>query len=132
MLEPRFASLLKEIGTLGVRTALDDFGNGYSSLTALTNLPVQLVKINRSFTAQVGENIPAEKKALELVRGIVTIATALALPTVVEGVETPEQASQCKADDWTPRTGKRRRSCRIWSESIRSWASSTPNSRYTS
>ncbi|WP_237725102.1 putative bifunctional diguanylate cyclase/phosphodiesterase [Deinococcus alpinitundrae] len=93
MLEPRFAAVLKEINTLGVRTALDDFGNGYSSLTALTNLPVQVVKIDRSFTAPIGEDTPAGHKALELVRGIVTIATALGLPTVAEGIETSEQAA---------------------------------------
>ncbi|WP_309572274.1 EAL domain-containing protein [Deinococcus sp.] len=93
MLEPRFAAVLKEINTLGVRTALDDFGNGYSSLTALTNLPVQVVKIDRSFTAPIGEDTSAGTKALELVRGIVTIASALGLPTVAEGIETPEQAN---------------------------------------
>ncbi|WP_456833141.1 sensor domain-containing phosphodiesterase [Deinococcus sp. UYEF24] len=92
MLEPRFAAVIHEVHALGVRTALDDFGNGYSSLTALTSLPVHLVKIDRSFTAPIGETTPAEKQALEVVRGIVTIASALRLPTVAEGVETPEQA----------------------------------------
>ncbi len=92
MLEPRFAAVLKEINALGVRTALDDFGNGYSSLAALTNLPVQVVKIDRSFTAPIGEDTPAGKRALEVVRGIVTLVNALGLPTVAEGIETPEQA----------------------------------------
>jgi diguanylate cyclase (GGDEF)-like protein len=92
MLEPRFAAVLKEINALGVRTALDDFGNGYSSLTALTGLAVQAVKIDRSFTAPIGERTPEGQRALEVVRGIVTIATALGLPTVAEGIETSEQA----------------------------------------
>jgi len=92
MLEPRFTAVLKEINALGVRTALDDFGNGYSSLAALTNLPVQVVKIDRSFTAPIGEDTPAGRKALEVVRGIVTLVNALGLPTVAEGIETPEQA----------------------------------------
>ncbi|AZI44130.1 EAL domain-containing protein [Deinococcus psychrotolerans] len=92
LLEPRFAAVLKEINALGVQTALDDFGNGYSSLAALTNLPVQVVKIDRSFTAPIGEDTPAGKRALEVVRGIVTLVNALGLPTVAEGVETPEQA----------------------------------------
>ncbi|MGY2895622.1 putative bifunctional diguanylate cyclase/phosphodiesterase [Deinococcus sp. UYEF24] len=92
MLEPRFAAVLKEINALGVRTALDDFGNGYSSLTALTSLAVQAVKIDRSFTAEVSERTPAGQRALEVVRGIVTIASALRLPTVAEGIETHEQA----------------------------------------
>ncbi len=92
MLEPRFATVLHEVHKLGVRTALDDFGNGYSSLTALTSLPVQVVKIDRSFTAPIGEDTPGGRQALEVVRGIVTLATAYGLPTVAEGIETPEQA----------------------------------------
>ena len=92
LLEPRFVSALQEIKALGVRTALDDFGNGYSSLMALVSLPIEMVKIDRSFTAGIGEDTPARKKALEVVRGIVSLATAYGLPTVAEGVETPEQA----------------------------------------
>lgn len=92
MLEPRFAPVLQDLHTLGVRTALDDFGNGYSSLMALTSLPIELVKIDRSFTAQIGEVTPSGERALEVVRGIVALSTALGLPTVAEGIETPRQA----------------------------------------
>jgi len=92
MLEPRFASVLHEVHALGVRTALDDFGNGYSSLTAMTSLPVQVIKIDRSFTAGIGQSTAAEVRALDVVRGIVTLANAYGLSTVAEGVETPEQA----------------------------------------
>ena len=92
LLEPTFAPVLQELHTLGVQTTLDDFGTGYSSLTALASLPVQALKIDRSFTAPIGENTPAGKRGLEVVRGILTLADAYGLPTVVEGVETPEQA----------------------------------------
>jgi diguanylate cyclase (GGDEF)-like protein len=92
MLEPRFAAVLHEVHTLGVRTALDDFGNGYNSLVALASLPVQVVKIDRSFTVRVGEDTPAGKRSLEVVRGIVTLANAFGLPTVAEGIETQGQA----------------------------------------
>ena len=92
MLEPRFAPVLLEVRALGVRTALDDFGNGYSSLTAMTGLPVQLVKIDRSFTVNVGQDTPGAERALEVVHGIVTVANAYGLPTVAEGVETAKQA----------------------------------------
>ena len=92
MLEPRFAAVLHEVHALGVRTALDDFGNGYSSLKAMTSLPVQVLKIDRSFTMDIGEDTPGAVRALEVVRGIVTLANAYGLPTVAEGVETPEQA----------------------------------------
>ena len=80
------------MNSLGVQTALDDFGNGFSSLMALTSLPIQMVKIDRSFIARIGEDTPAGKKALEAVRGIVMLATAYELLTVAEGVETSEQA----------------------------------------
>ncbi|GGL94675.1 hypothetical protein GCM10010840_35880 [Deinococcus aerolatus] len=93
MLEPRFAPVLQDLHALGVRTALDDFGNGYSSLMALTSLPIELVKIDRSFTAPIGEVTPSGQRALEVVRGIVALATALGLPTVAEGIETPRQAA---------------------------------------
>jgi diguanylate cyclase (GGDEF)-like protein len=92
LLEPRFAAVLQEVQALGVRTALDDFGSGYSSLTALTSLPIQMVKIDQSFIAGIGEDGPGAARALEVVRGIVTLADTYGLPTVAEGVETLEQA----------------------------------------
>ena len=92
LLEPRFISALHEIKALGVRTALDDFGNEYSSLMALVSLPIEMVKIDRSFTAGIGRDTPGAVRALDVLRGIVTLATAYGLPTVAEGVETPVQA----------------------------------------
>jgi diguanylate cyclase (GGDEF)-like protein len=94
ILEPRFAAVLHDVRELGVRTALDDFGNGYSSLTAMTSLPVQMVKIDRSFTSGIGEDTPRAEQALEVIRGIVTLAGAYGLPTVAEGVESAEQAAR--------------------------------------
>lgn len=93
LLQPdRFARVLRDLDALGVRTALDDFGTGYSSLTALANLPIQLLKIDRGFTAEVGQDSPAGRQALEVIRGIVTLAGAYGLTTVAEGVETQQQA----------------------------------------
>ena len=93
LLEPRFVSVLHELKALGVRTALDDFGNGYSSLMALVNLPIQMVKLDRSFTAEIGKGTPEAERALDVLCGIVKLATAYGLPTVAEGVETHEQAA---------------------------------------
>ena len=93
LLQPeRYASVLEQLSALGVHTALDDFGTGYSSLTALARLPVKILKIDRSFTAAVGEPTPDGHKALEVVRGVVTIAKAYGLSTVAEGIETAQQA----------------------------------------
>jgi len=93
LLEPHLATALQELRILGVQLALDDFGTGYSSLTALTSLPIQSVKIDRGFTMKIGEDTPEGRQALEMVRGIVVLASAYGLPIVAEGVETPEQAA---------------------------------------
>ena len=92
LLEPSFAPVLHELRALGIWTVLDDFGIGYSSLTALASLPVQVVKIDRSFTARIGEDTRDGEKAQEVVRGILTLANAYGLPAVLEGIEKPEQA----------------------------------------
>jgi len=72
---------------LGVRIALDDFGTGYSSLGYLHELPVDILKIDRSFIVATGEN----SKRRELVTAIQRLGQALSLTTVAEGVETKEQ-----------------------------------------
>ena len=73
----------------GVRLAIDDFGTGYSSLAYLRDLPVDTVKVDKSFV----DRIVGEEIDLELVRTIVTLAGKLGLDTVAEGVEGHEQAA---------------------------------------
>jgi diguanylate cyclase (GGDEF)-like protein len=81
---------LSELRLQGVRVAIDDFGTGYSSLSYLRDLPIDTVKIDRSFVpADAGR--PASGQAA-LVRAIVDLARGLELTTVAEGVETAEQA----------------------------------------
>ncbi|SHN47483.1 putative bifunctional diguanylate cyclase/phosphodiesterase [Cryptosporangium aurantiacum] len=87
------AGLLRELRELGVRVALDDFGVGYSSLTYLRQLPVDVVKLDRSFTRELGTG----PDAVILVDGVLDLAYRLGLETVAEGVETDEQASQLRA-----------------------------------
>ncbi len=82
------ARALKRVRALGVAVALDDFGSGQSSLSQLVRLPVDSVKIDRSFT-QTAMSDPA---ALRLLTSIVGVCQALALPVVAEGVEQPELA----------------------------------------
>jgi diguanylate cyclase (GGDEF)-like protein len=78
---------LQGLKRLGVRLALDDFGTGYSSLAYLTQLPIDTLKIDRSFVHKLGEG--GQSRAV--VRSITALAQALGLSTVAEGVETREQ-----------------------------------------
>jgi diguanylate cyclase (GGDEF)-like protein len=73
---------------LGVRFAIDDFGTGYSSLSHLRNLPVDCVKIDRSFIKDLE---PGAEGCTTLVRGIIALAHNLGLRVVAEGVETAQQ-----------------------------------------
>jgi diguanylate cyclase (GGDEF)-like protein/PAS domain S-box-containing protein len=83
------ASILEEVSALGVQLALDDFGTGYSSLSLLQNLPVDTLKIDRSFIRRVDA---VERRAF--VQAILDLAQALDLPVVAEGIEAPEQVHE--------------------------------------
>jgi diguanylate cyclase (GGDEF)-like protein len=83
---------LKELRELGVQLAIDDFGTGYSSLSYLDRLPVDIVKVDKSFTARLGfaNEVP------QLVKTVVQLGEALGLETIVEGIESIEQFEQIK------------------------------------
>jgi diguanylate cyclase (GGDEF)-like protein len=78
---------LAELKQLGVRLAIDDFGTGYSALAYLRSFPIDIVKIDQSFVASLEE----DEQAVALVRSIISVADALGLDTVAEGVETVAQ-----------------------------------------
>ena len=80
-------AILTRLRELGVRLALDDFGTGYSSLSYLQRLPVDILKIDRTFIGGVTGS--AEESALP--RAIITLGQTLGLETVAEGIETAEQ-----------------------------------------
>ena len=80
-------ALLQSLRDLGVRLAIDDFGTGYSSLAYLSRLPVDVIKVDRSFVGDLGG---AGSRA-ELARTIIDMARALRLGTTAEGVESGEQ-----------------------------------------
>jgi diguanylate cyclase (GGDEF)-like protein/PAS domain S-box-containing protein len=84
---------LEALRTIGVRVALDDFGTGYSSLAYLQRLPVDVLKIDRAFTADV----TAGGKRAALARAVVTLADTLGLRTVAEGIETAAQHAELLA-----------------------------------
>ncbi len=84
---------IRRIHSLGVRIAIDDFGTGYSALSYLHLLPVEILKIDRSFVGRLGPD-PRDRA---VITGLIDLAHALDLVVVAEGVETPEQLADLAA-----------------------------------
>jgi len=82
------AEILRRLKDLGVRIMMDDFGTGHSSLSALHSLPIDSLKVDRSFVARM----PDDLQAVELVRAMVVLGHNLGIQVVAEGVETSDQA----------------------------------------
>ncbi|HEY9850068.1 MAG TPA: EAL domain-containing protein [Leptolyngbyaceae cyanobacterium] len=85
-------NILRELNSRQIQLSIDDFGTGYSSLSYLHNFPVNVMKIDKSFTDQMDGN---QKKG-GLVPGIISIAHTLGMMAVAEGVETATQLTQLK------------------------------------
>jgi EAL domain-containing protein (putative c-di-GMP-specific phosphodiesterase class I) len=81
--------MMERLKALGVRISMDDFGTGYSSLSYLHLLPVDVVKIDRSFVSQVESSLHHRV----LVEATILVARSLGMLTVAEGVETSGQAA---------------------------------------
>jgi len=86
----RTAALLTSLRACGVRISIDDFGTGYSSLAYLKQLPVDEVKIDRSFVT----DLAAGGADTSLISAVVAIASSFGMSTVAEGVEEPDQAER--------------------------------------
>ena len=76
-------SIVTSLKNQGIQLALDDFGTGFSSLSHLRSLPFDMIKIDRSFVA----NIDSNAESMAIVRAVTTLAGALSVPVCVEGIE---------------------------------------------
>ena len=86
------ATMLSDLRDMGIQVQIDDFGTGYSSLSYLHTLPVDTLKIDRSFISRLGLN----SNNTEIVQTILSLAHSLGMKVIAEGVETNEQLSSLK------------------------------------
>lgn len=84
------AMLLQELSDRGIQLCLDDFGTGYSSLSYLNRLPINVLKLDCSFV----KRLCIDQESREIIRAIATMAQAMNMEIIAEGIETEEQFSQ--------------------------------------
>lgn len=89
----RTTRILSELKALGLGTNIDDFGTGYSSLSYLIRLPLDILKLDRSFVSRMDKN----KESRQIVHTIISLADNLGMDVVAEGIETVEQADELKS-----------------------------------
>jgi len=95
--DPQIRAVLDAIRQLGCRIALDDFGTGYSSLSYLNRFPVDIVKIDQSFTRSIRDKVPEiSQRSRMLVEGISAISHKMNCVVIAEGIESVEQQEMLK------------------------------------
>ena len=86
-MEENSLSILKQLTAIGLKTSIDDFGTGFSSLNSLTQFPINTIKIDRTFI----KDITIDAKAKTIIKAIIAMAHSLNMEVIAEGVETEEQ-----------------------------------------
>lgn len=99
-LTSKVSDTLNQLKSEGINLSIDDFGTGYSSLSYLKQLPIDVLKIDRSFV----QNIPSDKDNTQIAATIISMAHGLGLEVVAEGIETEEQLRLLNA--WGCRWGQ--------------------------
>jgi EAL domain-containing protein (putative c-di-GMP-specific phosphodiesterase class I) len=89
---PTIIRQLRTLKQLGLRIAIDDFGTGYSALSHLQHLPIDILKIDKSFI----DALQADGENANLVQGIINLGHSLQLDVIAEGIERPQQAARLK------------------------------------
>ena len=102
------APLLARLRSTGIRIAIDDFGTGYSSLSYLRDLPVDVLKVDKSFV----DHVVGDEQGASLAEAIIAMGHSLHLTTVAEGVETRDQA------DWLTAAGATYGQGYLWSRPV--------------
>ena len=87
------SAVISDILRMGIKTSIDDFGTGYSSLASLKRLPVSALKLDRTFV----KDLPNDTDDAAITRAVLSMARALGLEVIAEGVETSEQADFLQA-----------------------------------
>jgi EAL domain-containing protein (putative c-di-GMP-specific phosphodiesterase class I) len=92
------ARTLATLRAMGLRVAIDDFGTGYSSLSLLQRFPIDVVKIDRAFVAELDKS---SSDGSQVLRAITSLANTLGLDVVAEGVERADQVALLQELDCT-------------------------------
>lgn len=90
----RSLHIIRQIKALGVGIALDDFGNGYSSLDTLRTFPFDKIKLDRTFI----DGVKDDKQTKAIIRAVLALGKSLDIPVLAEGIETAEQMEMLQAE----------------------------------
>ena len=94
-------STLRELKAMGIKISIDDFGSGYSSLSYLKHLPIDVLKIDQSFVRDLSSN----EDSMAIIRAVTGLGSSLGMTTTGEGVETREELDYLRREGCTEAQG---------------------------